>query len=300
MAASDSISAIQNRARSIGIATAFGRRYELAQRWRGLLVGMALALPLVGSVLVFADSELAVAVGAIAGAWSVLGRFGVSTVESDLRRDGARAQECFDCLLFKMEWSPAIAGLKPAPEEIHDWAGKRGSDDRHNWYPDTSAAIWPMDVLICQRASIVWGRRNHDRYAYIAAGLAAALFLLTVVVGILADLTLSEYLVRLGLPALPAFLVASDFYSQHQEQALLKSQLEQAAEEAWQQAVADEIPISIDRCRELQDAIFESRAKGVPIPKWYYKLRLHRDEPAMREAAATKIGELPIALRRDT
>lgn len=299
MAAPDSISAVQNQARAIDIAAAFGRRYDLAQRWRGLLICVTIALPVLGSILVFADSDLAVALGAISGTWSVLGRFGIGTIESRLRRDGARAQECFDCLLFHMTWNPAISGPKPAPEELHDWAGKRERDDRYDWYPDVSAAVWPMDVLVCQRASVVWGRRNHTHYAYIAAGLAIALFLITAVVGLLTDLTFSEYLVSLGLPALPAFLVAGDFYSQHQQQALLKSQLEEAAEEAWEQAITSEIPVSIDHCRELQDTIFESRAKGVPIPKWYYKLRLNRDEPAMREAARTKIEELPPALRSD-
>lgn len=290
----------QERREAIEAATAFGRRYEIAQMWRGIALGIGLALPVLGSILVLADSEAAVALGAISGSWAVLGRYGVEALEARFRREGACAQEVFDCLVLGLGWNEALAGPTPAPEDICDWAGKRGSEDRHGWYAEeVAAACWPLDALLCQRANVVWGRRNHDRYAYIAAALALALFLATVGVGITSGLSLSDYLVRLGLPSLPALLIAGELFSGHRTQARSKQKVELAADGAWSDALASCAPVDPERCRELQDTIFETRASGNPIPKWYYRLRLNHDEGAMREAIAAKVAELPPSLRRD-
>lgn len=290
----------QERPEAIEAATAFGRRYEIAQMWRGVAVGIGLALPVFGSILVLADSGISVALGAISGAWAVLGRYGVEALEARFRREGACAQEVFDCRVLGLHWNEGLAGPKPAPEDICDWAGKRDSGDRHGWYPkEVAPARWPLDVLLCQRANVVWGRRNHDRYAHIAAGLALTLFLATVGVGIVSGLSLSDYLVRLGLPSLPALLIAGELFSGHRTQARAKQKVELAADGAWSAALAKCATVDPEQCRELQDTIFETRASGNPIPKWYYRLRLSHDEGAMRDAVAAKIAELPQGLRRD-
>ena len=202
--------------------------------------------------------------------------------------------------MLGLEWNSALAATKPrAPEDLNDWAGKRSSEDRHHWYPEEVGPVrWPLDTLLCQRANVVWGRRNHARYAYIAAGLAATVFVATVIVGIVGGLSFSGYLVRLGLPSLPALLIAGELFSGHQRQARVKLQVEQAADEAWAEALAAGVPVAVGRCRELQDSIFETRATGTPIPRWYYKFRLDHDEAAMREAVAQKVAELPTGLRR--
>lgn len=290
----------QERPDAIRAATAFARRYEIAQRWRGISLAAGLALPVLGSILVLADSDAAVALGAISGAWAVFGRYGVEAFERGHRRDGARAQETFDCLVLGLTWNEAVTGPKPAFEDLSDWAGTRNSNDRHGWYPqEVGPARWPLDALLCQRANVVWGRRNHDRYAYIAAGLAVLLFAATVIVGIVAGTSFSDYLVRLGLPSLPALLITGDLFSGHRAQARSKQRVEMAADADWEAALAQKTPPDPARCRELQDTIFETRASGNPIPKWYYRLRLGHDEGAMREAIAAKIAELPPDLRRD-
>ena len=76
-------------------------------------------------------------------------------------------QEQFDVEVFGLEWNDGLAGPKEAPEDIHTAAQKiqvKRAASLRNWYPDADAAPWPLNVILCQRSSAVWGRRGHYWY----------------------------------------------------------------------------------------------------------------------------------------
>jgi SMODS-associating 4TM effector domain len=299
MSAAEPIPVAQERPEAIREATAFARRYEVAQRFRAAILGIGLGFPVLGSVTVVLDSGAGVVIGALAGLWAGLFRYPVERFEESARRNGALAQDLFDCRVLGLPWNSSLLGPKPALEDISDWAGKRDSGDRHDWYPaEVGPVVYPLDALLCQRANAVWGRRNHARYAYIAVGLIALLFLVTVAVAVIEELSTVNYLARLGLPALPALLIGQKLLTGHREQERLKRQVEEDADQLYDVTLENGTPPSPAQCREFQDSLYTVRAGGASIPRWYYKLRLGHDEHAMREAVAIKIADLPAALQR--
>lgn len=174
------------------------------------------------------------------------------------------------------------------------------SDDAlRDWYPAAAErVIRPVDVLLCQRSSVVWGRRTHSGYAALLLALTLGWWIVGVAVGVLADLSLGEYLVGLFLPSLPAFLDASELWRAHREQADNKGLIENEIDELWATARAIAHVPPPERCREIQDRIYVTRRTGPPVPRPYYRLRRDRDERAMQSAAEQLVDGLPDHLRR--
>lgn len=91
--------------------------------------------------------------------------------------EAARIQELYDTQLFHLHWNAALVGRPPVPDDVAA-AARRIRDDTpcRRWYSiDLGDTPWPADVLLCQRQSAIWSRR--DRHAYgttvlIAAGTA--------------------------------------------------------------------------------------------------------------------------------
>lgn len=208
-------------------------------------------------------------------------------------------QEAFDTRLFGLQWNTPLAGRLPAPEDVDDDA--RGIDDAtlRNWYPAAAGQLLrPLDVLLCQRSGVVWGRRTHTAYAALLLGLTITWWIAGVTIGVLDDLGLGEYLVGLFLPSLPAFLDAGELWRAHREQARTKGVVEEDIDGLFAAARADGRVPELARCREVQDRIYLARRSGPQVPKRFYQLRRDRDETAMQRAAAEIAGALPVGLHR--
>lgn len=258
---------------------AFTHHYRRANRWRALrssgTVGLALASPVV-TILAPGSAEL---LGALAGAWVLVARTLLIRLEDDDRRRGAVIQEQFDVELFGLPWNESVTGKPVAPEDIVDAAGRVDAVGL-DWYPDTDRLPWPIDVILCQRGSAVWGRRTHAAYATTLAIAAVAWFAVGVGIAVLRELSLAAYLLGLFLPSQPAFLDAADHWQSHRRQAARKAEIENRADELINLHAAGGV-VGADACRTVQDHTFQLRAAGPPVPGWFYRLRRSRDQHAL-------------------
>jgi hypothetical protein len=116
------------------------------------------------------------------------------------------------------------------------------------------------------------------------------------VLGALLDLDVSEFLVRLFLPSLPALLLAGDIYEEHRGQARAKGSLERRIDDVWAASLADETTPDQATIRQIQDRVFELRLGPRP-PTALYRRRRERDQAAMEAAVHELVGELPAALQ---
>jgi hypothetical protein len=205
-------------------------------------------------------------------------------------------QELFDCELFGIGWNGALAGRRPAPEEIHDWAEKQGENGLRGWYADVSLARPLLDALLCQRSSVVWGRRNHEIYSLVVVTLGIAWLIFELALGVLLELSISQFLVRLFLPSLPALLLAGDIYDVHRAQAMEKAVLESRIDEVWESSLSTGRTPERGTIRQIQDRVFELRLGPRP-PTALYRRRRQRDQAAMEAAVEERVGELPASLR---
>ncbi|HEV7642089.1 MAG TPA: S-4TM family putative pore-forming effector [Gaiellaceae bacterium] len=298
MTPSASIAERQNASSALREARAFRRRYAIARRWRTLRVGVGLLLGTAGIVLAFAVHGATDWVAASAGAWALLSRTWLIREEQRSQDRGARAQEMFDVGLFDLPWNEGLAGERPALEDILNWGRRQRDDGLRNWYPDVSAARPPMDALICQRASLTWARQDHSTYARILRGALTAAFVATVVIGVATHVSLGEYVLRLGLPVLPATLDLLDIAGANEELSRSRGRLERAADRVIDEARASATLPTVGRCRAIQDELYSSR-RVAGVPGWLYRLTQRGRQTNMESAALALVASLPSALRTD-
>jgi hypothetical protein len=273
--------------------------YMRAKRWHLLRIAGTLLLAAAAPVITFWWPEAADGVAAAAGAWVLVGRTVLSVAEQREIRLGVTIQEEFDTDLFRLEWNSSLAGPKAAPEDVLNAARRVPADaGLRDWYADTTDVPWPLDVLLCQRSSAVWGRRAHFAYGVTVLAIGVAWLLAGIIVGIAAHLSLGDYLLKLFLPSQPAFLDTIDLYRSHLRQSSDKGAVEAAADGLWAAGATDRSAVTAADCRHLQDEAYRLRRYGPQIPQWFYKLRRGSDEQAMRDAVAHLISQLPSSTRR--
>jgi hypothetical protein len=288
----------QNDPEVLGLARAFRRRYAVARRWRLLRVGVGLLIGTVGVLLALLEPSTEEYVSAIAAAWLVFGRTVLDGYEERQRRRGALVQELFDTRVFDLPWNPSAVGSQPAPEDVRNWARRQGDEGLHDWYADTHPAQHPVDVLLCQRAIITWARQDHATYAHLLRWAAGVAFVATVVIGLVLGLSLGEYLLRLGVPVLPACLDVLDIAKANAQVASTKKRLERRADVLLERARTSETPPKIAECRELQDGIYATRL--LPgVPSWIYSVTRESRQQNMEEIVVRQALTLPPALHRD-
>jgi hypothetical protein len=277
----------QNTGESLELLRAFSWRYQMAKRWHFVRILGTLLLAAAAPVVTFWIPSATDAVAALAGVWILVARVALSSAENrDLRR-GAIIQELFDTRLFRLGWNASLVGVTPAPEDISDAASRvRDDSSLRNWYASTGNARWPLDVLLCQRSSAAWGRRAHGAYAYTILGIGLAWLVAGVIMGVVAHLSLADYLVKIFLPSQPAFLDTADLFLSHLNRSHDKERLEHNIDELFATGAIDLSRVSAEDCRRIQDNAFQLRRDGPQVAEWFYRLRRGRDERAMRAAVA--------------
>jgi hypothetical protein len=267
--------------------------YIRAKRVHFLRVVGTLVFALLAPVLVFWEPAWGDGVAAIAGAWVLLGRTLLSWLEDRFVLRAVTIQEQFDVELFDLEWNESLAGPKAAPEDISSAAMKVHKDKQasklRDWYANDDQAPWPLNVLLCQRSSAVWGRRGHIQYAFVILGLGVAWLIAGLVMATVAHITVGGYLIKVFLPSQPAFLDTLDLFRGHLSQSQAKEALELKTTELWTRGVGDLDSVTAQDCREVQDQSYQLRRRGIQIPQLIYKLRRKQDEKAMRAAVSRLI-----------
>src|SRR6185503_6457505 len=117
---------------------------------RAGLIGTAgsLLLALCAPVALLFFPAAGPALGAAAGAWIFVTRFGLERLRREWQLKGACAQEEFDTEVLGIEWNDSLAH-RLAPEEIRGAAGSLANEQEFkSWYPTEGHDSWPISVLI--------------------------------------------------------------------------------------------------------------------------------------------------------
>lgn len=267
---------------------AYSYDYRVALRWRRARALGTFVLAAVGpfiSLFIPGTTEL---VAAISAGWLVLGRTVLTGMEQRATLHAARVQELYDTHLFHLPWNGALAGRRPFPEDVAD-AARHITDDRdyRNWYSvDLGTTPWPADVLLCQRQSMVWSRQDHRSYSATILTTGAAWFAVGLTIALVLDLSLADYLIKIFLPSAPAFLDTVELARLHWQHANARQQTENKIDDLWQAYTTRPETLTINDCREVQDAAYLLRRDGPRVPHLYYKLRKSTSEANTRTGAA--------------
>jgi hypothetical protein len=272
----------QRRPEAIELLRAYRHAYGTAKHWHAArLAGTVLIALAAPAVILFAPS-LEHPLGAIGGGWALAARLVLRPAQERATRFAVAVHELYDQRVLGLP--EAAAPQLPAYEQIHQQARRCAGNPDPDWYSVGPRVAPATAALIAQRSSTVWSRRLHREWALVLVTAAAGWTLLTVIVAAVRGATLSEFLIAVLLPMLPALLDATDLYQAHwragSERAGLEDQLDHRLDLA-----AHGCPPTPEDLRALQDEINRQRLTQPPVPDWYYRLRRTSYEISMRAAA---------------
>lgn len=284
-------------------ATTFYRRAKLY----GLLgKGVAALLALAAPVVILAAPSVGPALGAVAAGWLFLSRIGFDRLRREWQGQGALAAEAYDCGVLGIDWNRAL-GTALEPEEIRAgaavqealhkgvpwwpwerpwWPWKKENAKSGSWYPSEGQESWPLSVLLCQRSNAVWAARQHRSYAYLLSIVAILWGAFGVIAALVKGAELSEYLITVLLPSLPAFLDAIENVGGHIDAANRRTAISVTIKDLIDDGQAEEAQL-----RDVQDELFRLRREHTHVPDafyWWVKADYERD---MRYGAAETSAE---------
>lgn len=254
---------------------AYSHYYQVAHRWRRARAFGTFVLAAVGpvvSVLVPSTTDL---IAAISGGWLVLGRTVLTWLEQRDTLEAVRVQELYDTTLFHLDWNAALVGRRPSPDDVAGAARHiKDHSPYQDWYSiDLGDTPWPADVLLCQRQSMVWSRQDHRAYGTTILAVGIAWFVVGVIVALVRDLSLADYLIKMFLPSAPALLDSVELARLHWRHAVSRRQVEHKIDDLWQAYRAQPEALTPVDCREIQNSAYLLRRDGPRVPQRFYKLR---------------------------
>jgi hypothetical protein len=241
----------------------------------------------VAVLLVPTGGEILAALGA---GWLVASRTVLTWLEEYAVLRALRVQEFYETRLFELPWNTTLAGREPSPEDVTAAAAHIRRDRRYrDWFSiDLGDTPWPGDVLLCQRQSMVWSRRDHRSYGTVILAAGLTWFAIGLALALYRDLSLSAYLVRLFLPSCPALLDCVELARDHWRHAARREKTEQEIQDLWDAHRTDPAGIDPAECRRIQDAAFLLRRDGPRVPGFFYRLR----RPASTHSTTTGTAAL--------
>lgn len=214
-------------------------------------------------------------------------------IQSELRKQGAKIQELFDCELLHLPWRRLTAGDPPDPEVIAERGNRyiRKNPDLSrikDWYPPSVSMVpLPLARLICQRSNAWWDASLRRRYG---VGLQVLLWLLGVFVfalAIRAGMSLENFVLAVLAPLTPAILWGVREIRKQTSTTEALGKLKGHIEQQWNAALNSTVKgEGLDRTSvEIQNEIFHLRSGSPFIFNWVNQLLRDRQQKTMNEAA---------------
>ncbi|WP_407334679.1 S-4TM family putative pore-forming effector [Dietzia kunjamensis] len=280
--------AAQNATESLRLLVAQRALYSKSKRWMGLRwIGMA-AIAILGPILSVFFPGTAVVAGAVAGLWIFLGRTTLSLCERRQVDQAASLQELFDFRVFGMPNTGARSTTPPI-EEINLLSGddtelqqRVNSQKLRNWYPMDEEQDGLVSVAIAQRANASYADRLLRTTARVWTWIVVVWAAVIVSAGLVVEVALSDFILAMVLPLLPAFLDIWEY----------RRLIARAADDRRDLAAAIEQKLA-DGADNLQSQdllvwqarLFDLRRDAPQVPDFIYWLKRKQNERAMKSAA---------------
>lgn len=279
----------QNDAAALRLLLAQRRLYTKAkfwQRWRWMgLILVGLAAPVVAVV----KPDLALAVGALAGAWLFLGRTILSWRVGSLSAQAAAVQESFDHYVFSMPISVArstmplretIARLTGTEAEVLEAAGRESLWD---WYPIDLKVDGSTSIAIALRANASYTSSLLRSNVLALGSGSVAWTIMLVSASVVTGMPSSTFLIGVFLPLLPAGLDVVEYLAKLCRAATTRSDLAQAIDARITGAAGPSLQAS--DLLVWQSEMYVLRCTSPLVPDWLYRMARLKNEEAMRTAA---------------
>ncbi len=294
----------QNETASLELLLTQRRLYSKAKSCFTLRISLALIFAIVGPLVSASFTHVSVYVGLASFVYLFVNLLLLERLESVHKQNAAKIQETLDTYLFNLPWNEYVTGKRPDPELIAKTLEKRFAEDvsdLKDWYP---AAVGKVDLafarLVCQRANAWWDTNLRRRYLWFLVTASVVVLIAVVIASVITDLTVTNLLLGIILPAVPFAEVVIQQIKQNQESSHLTTQLKENIDaEIAKLIAAGKIEQDLTATsRTFQDQIFRHRTKSSMVFDWIHKLAKPVYEKRMQFSAAEKINEF-IGSRRN-
>lgn len=281
----------QAKGENIQWITALSARYKLAKQFLLLQALLVVALP----VILYFDKLFIPGIATWAALYGLFVYFiDISVLEPQLMKNlkqGALAQEHFDCNVLQMDWNELGTDSQPSLADAIEWAGTFKYDDSEPWYSVDAGMIPPeMGRLICQLSSCMWDSRLRRRYA-------TCLLVITIIIVVILLIIFIERPVENLVLAVAALLPVINWLfrsRKNQLNAAMKGERQKHhIEDLWARALRSAIaPVNLSwASRSIQDNIFRRRKDSQPVFDMVYRLFRDRDQTNMKAVAKAMVQE---------
>lgn len=287
----------QNEPRQLERLAAQRRLYSTAKKIFGIQLLLGGPVAIGWSLAVVAAPE----VKAFAATWGALVSFAdllwLTPLQKRLKEHAARIQEAFDCDVLQLPWNNIKVGQPPDPELVKEQADKytkvqSGLPPLTNWYAPVVSDL-PLDVgrVICQRSNCWWDSTQRRRYAAWVLASVIIVTLLMVGLGFIGGFTVEKLFLAILLPLSPALILGMRQFSEQTEAANRLDRLKEHAESLYSDICNVSDPTMLaNRCRALQDEIFENRKRSPLVFDWIFR-KLRNDYEAQMNHGAQDLAE---------
>jgi hypothetical protein len=228
----------------------------------------ALSLLLVVVAIVFAALGRTEPALAVAGfVWALVSTVVIVPWSKQVSSEAAAVQEHFDTYVFALPWNSARV-TKLEPERITALADRFTDDeaDVRDWYPDTAQAARPFDVLLCQRANLMWDISLRELWTRVTHAALAIWIVTGLVIGVAGGLTVWTILLRWYVPSSAAILLAFEIIrAQRQtanERKVLLATVKAELDRRDNVPSAAQLADIEQKSREIQDGIFDTASRS--------------------------------------
>lgn len=286
----------QNSPEMIQLIAASADRYLKAKRLLAMQVILGVLIPVLLSIGKFIEPRLASWV-ALYGLLLTIGDFLFESVTKKLMKQGALAQECFDCSVLSLKWNEFEIDKPLTRTDTIEWSKSYmnthpDESKMRDWYP-VSAGTIPVDYgrLICQLSNCLWDARLRKRYATSLLTTVAIIVISIVSISMFLNATVESLILTISalLPAIIWLLKGC----KAQNETIKESQRQKDfIEKLWSASIGgDDSNGLIEKARSIQDSIFRRRMNSQPVFNWIYRIFRSKDQINMKVVAEAMTRE---------
>lgn len=290
----------QNSEAQIELLRARRELYHRAATLLRMQLGVTVALPVAAALAALILPSVRPFAAIVAIATVLIDVIFLDRPQKAMIKTSARVAEQFDCQVLDLPWNAFAVGERVPPEEVHAAAAafrrRVGSDDELvDWYP-SRIAFAPMHAarVVCQRTNIWYDGEVRRKTGRLILGAALTVILGLVLAGLVAGLSLPDFVLAVLAPSTPLLTWALREYLRQNDTADHLERIRRPVDALWERlrqgACTDDDCLS--GSREFQGAIYEHRARSpLPLPGVYERLR-PRLEGTMNEVALKRLADL--------
>lgn len=225
--------------------------------------------------------------------------------QQSLKQKATGIQELFDCDVLELPRQELLTSTPLEIETVEKYSLKykrKAHDDSNleNWYSKEVGRL-PLHLgrFICQRSNCRWTAELQRCYANLVLVVLSIVPILTLCLGLIANLTLEKFILAMVVPLMPALSRGLRQYVEHKEYAARLDTLKKYMESLWNKALSNANPDELTRAsRELQNEIYNLRRTSPLIFDWLYERPKKEDEKLMNIAAGEMVKKALESLRR--